>query len=35
VPAVSKHLKNIFDSGELEEDSVVSILETIRREAGV
>jgi hypothetical protein len=28
VPAVSKHLKNIFDSGELEEDSVVSILET-------
>ena len=28
VPAVSKHLKNIFDSGELIEDSVVSILET-------
>jgi len=28
VPAVSKHLKNIFDSGELVEDSVVSILET-------
>jgi len=28
VPAVSKHLKNIFDSGELDEDSVVSILET-------
>ena len=28
VPAVSKHLRNIFDSGELEEDSVVSILET-------
>jgi hypothetical protein len=28
VPAVSKHLKNIFESGELEEDSVVSILET-------
>ena len=27
-PAVSKHLKNIFDSGELAEDSVVSILET-------
>jgi len=28
VPAISKHLKNIFDSAELEEDSVVSILET-------
>jgi len=28
VPAVSKHLKNIFESGELEENSVISILET-------
>jgi hypothetical protein len=28
VPAVSKHLKNIFESGELDENSVVSILET-------
>ena len=28
VPAVSKHLKNVFESGELDEDSVVSILET-------
>jgi len=28
VPAVAKHLKNIFDSGELLEGSVVSILET-------
>ncbi len=28
VPAVNKHLKNIFESGELEEDSVISILET-------
>ncbi len=27
VPAVSKHLKNIFESGELVADSVVSILE--------
>ena len=27
VPAVSKHLKNIFESAELHEDSVVSILE--------
>ncbi len=26
-PAVTKHLKNIFESGELEEDSVSSILE--------
>ncbi len=28
VPAISKHLKNIFKSGELNQDSVVSILET-------
>jgi hypothetical protein len=28
VPAISKHLKNIFDNGELVENSVVSILET-------
>jgi len=28
VPAVSKHLKNIFLAGELAEDSVISILET-------
>ena len=28
VPAVSKHLKNIFESGELVADSVISILET-------
>ncbi|MFH0908799.1 MAG: hypothetical protein V1929_08555 [bacterium] len=27
-PAVNKHLKNIFESGEMVEDSVVSILET-------
>lgn len=27
VPAVNKHLKNIFESGELVEDSVISILE--------
>src|ERR1035437_9163198 len=26
-PAVTKHLKNIFESGELKEDSVSSILE--------
>ena len=28
VPAINKHLKNIFDSGELMEPSVISILET-------
>ncbi len=28
VPAISKHLKNIFESGELVADSVISILET-------
>ncbi len=27
-PAISKHLKNIFDSQELDENSVISILET-------
>jgi hypothetical protein len=26
-PAVTKHLRNVFDSGELQEDSVSSILE--------
>ena len=28
VPAINKHLKNIFVAGELAEDSVISILET-------
>ncbi len=28
LPGIDKHLKNIFDSGELVEDSVISILET-------
>lgn len=28
VPAISKHLKNIFESGELQQESVLSILET-------
>ena len=28
VPAISKHLKNIFESGELAQESVISILET-------
>ena len=28
VPAVSKHLKNIFETGELQEDAVISKMET-------
>ena len=28
VPAISKHLKNIFEEGELEENSVISKMET-------
>ena len=32
VPAVSKHLKNIFETGELEMTSTVSILETVQME---
>lgn len=28
IPSISKHLKNIFESGELEESMVISILET-------
>ena len=31
-PAITKHLKNIFDSGELQEDSVGSILEHTARD---
>ena len=32
VPAVSKHLKNIFETGELELASTVSIMETVQKE---
>ncbi|OAI10249.1 virulence RhuM family protein [Methylomonas methanica] len=35
VPAISKHLKNIFDSGELEESVVISILETTTEHGAV
>lgn len=28
VPAISKHLKNVFETKELEENAVISILET-------
>lgn len=32
--AISKHLKNIYDSGEIDKESTVSILETVRNEGG-
>ncbi len=32
VPAISKHLENIYDSNELQRESTVSILETVQRE---
>ena len=32
VPAISKHLKNIYETGELEREATISILETVRRE---
>lgn len=32
VPAVSKHLANIFDTGELTKDATISILETVQQE---
>jgi hypothetical protein len=33
-PAISKHLKNIFETGELAEAAVVSILESTAADAG-
>ena len=35
VPAISKHLKNIFESGELQEELVISILETTTEHGAV
>jgi hypothetical protein len=35
VPTISKHLKNIFESGELEEEVVISILETTTEHGAV
>ncbi len=35
VPAISKHLKNIFESGELDEQLVVSILETTTQHGAI
>ncbi|MEY8463305.1 virulence RhuM family protein [Streptococcus merionis] len=32
VPAISKHLKNIFDEGELEEEATISKMETVQIE---
>ena len=32
VPAVSKHLKNIFNSGELQEVATISKMETVQKE---
>jgi hypothetical protein len=32
VPAVNKHLKNIFESGELNEKGTISKMETVRQE---
>ncbi|MEE1067039.1 MAG: RhuM family protein [Fibrobacteraceae bacterium] len=34
VPGISKHLKNIYDEGELRESATVSILETVQNENG-
>jgi len=34
VPAISKHLKNIFESGELQEELVISILEHTTEHSG-
>jgi len=35
IPAISKHLKNIFESKELQENSVISILETTAEDGKV
>lgn len=32
VPAISKHLNNVFESGELEKKATISILETVQQE---
>ncbi|SFD08366.1 Uncharacterized conserved protein [Chitinophaga sp. CF118] len=32
VPAISKHLNNIYETGELDRDSTISILETVQQE---
>lgn len=32
IPAVSKHLDNIYEDGELDKNSTISILETVQKE---
>ena len=32
VPAISKHLANVFETGELKEDATISKMETVQRE---
>jgi len=32
VPAISKHLNNIYDEGELQREATISILETVQKE---
>ncbi len=32
VPAISKHLNNIYEDGELEKEATISILETVQKE---
>ncbi|QCJ57167.1 hypothetical protein DDJ96_11315 [Enterococcus mundtii] len=34
IPAISKHLKNIFNSSELIEDRTISKMETVQKEGG-
>jgi hypothetical protein len=34
VPAISKHLANIFETNELQKEATVSILETVQQEGG-
>ena len=34
IPAISKHLNNIYESGELEKVATISILETVQNEGG-
>ena len=35
IPAISKHLKNIYESGELKDDSVVSKMEITAESRGL
>ena len=34
VPAISKHLANVFETGELKEDATISKMETVQQEGG-